>query len=197
MKRRADVHFVADVRSVVLGRPARFSNDDADDRFAQDRLERAARLAGFTEIEFFAEPIAAAHGYARADQVGGDAPLREEIVFAADFGGGTSDFTLYRVRSDARAFEGSDVLAMGGVSVAGDALDSGIMRRRIAPHFGTGVKYQVPFGSNILTMPVHLMERICHPAEISLLGRRDTYEFLKNVQDWALGQEDRKKMKRL
>ena len=64
MKRRADVHFVADVRSVVLGRPARFSNDDADDRFAQDRLERAARLAGFKEIEFFAEPIAAAHGYA-------------------------------------------------------------------------------------------------------------------------------------
>jgi hypothetical chaperone protein len=71
------------------------------------------------------------------------------------------------------------------------------MRHRISPYFGTGVQYQVPFGSNHLTMPSHLMERICHPAEISLLRRQDTLEFFRNVKQWALGSEDREKMDRL
>jgi hypothetical chaperone protein len=86
---------------------------------------------------------------------------------------------------------------MGGVSVAGDALDSALMRHRISLHFGTGVQYQVPFGSNVLTMPKVLMERICHPAEISLLRKQDTMEFLRNVQQWSLSGEDEAKMERL
>jgi hypothetical chaperone protein len=86
---------------------------------------------------------------------------------------------------------------MGGVSVAGDALDSSLMRHRISPYFGTGVRYKVPFGSNVLTMPIHLMERICHPAEISLLRKQDTMQFFRNVRQWSLGEEDREKMERL
>ncbi|MGZ3689015.1 MAG: Hsp70 family protein [Bdellovibrionota bacterium] len=187
MRRRANAHYGQDVTRVILGRPARFAPEEADDRFAEGRLERAARIAGFTSIEFFPEPVAAAVGYE-----GGTA---DSLVLAADYGGGTSDFTVYRL--GAREFRPSDVIGMGGVSVAGDALDSALMRQRISPHFGTGVKYQVPFGSNILTMPVHLMERICHPAEISLLRRQDTYEFLRNVQQWSLGEQDREKMERL
>jgi hypothetical chaperone protein len=86
---------------------------------------------------------------------------------------------------------------MGGVPLAGDALDASLMRERVSLHFGTGVQYKVPFGSNVLTMPRHLMERICHPGEISLLRRQDTMEFLKNVQQWSLGDEDRFKMDNL
>jgi hypothetical chaperone protein len=192
LRKRANTFFGEDVTRVVLGRPARFAPDDADDRYAEARLERAARIAGFTEIEFFAEPVAAALGYSKED---GRNQTQQELVLAADFGGGTSDFTLYQMGS--REFRSSDVLSMGGVSLAGDALDSAIMRHRISPYFGTGVRYQVPFGSNILTMPPHLMERICHPGEISLLRKQDTFEFLKNVKQWSLGAEDRKKMDRL
>jgi hypothetical chaperone protein len=194
MRRRANAHFGEDVTRVVLGRPARFAADDADDRYAEGRLERAARIAGFKEIEFFPEPIAAAFGYGHnMDAEGGAA--QSSLVLAADYGGGTSDFTVYRLGS--RAFQPSDVIAMGGVSVAGDALDSAIMRRRISTHFGTGVRYKVPFGSNILTMPTHLMERICHPAEISFLRRQDTLEFFRNVKQWSLGAGDNEKMERL
>ena len=191
MRRRANAHYGEDVTSVVLGRPARFAFDEADDRYAEGRLERAARIAGFKNIEFFPEPIAAAFGYGRS----AESTRREELVLAADFGGGTSDFTVYRLGEE--NFRASDVIAMGGLSVAGDALDSAIMRKRIAPLFGTGVQYQVPFGSNILTMPPHLMERICHPGEISLLRKQDTLEFFRNVQQWALGPEDREKIERL
>jgi hypothetical chaperone protein len=189
VRRRANAHFGEDVTRVVLGRPARFAPDEADDRYAEGRLESAARLAGFKEIHFFEEPVAAAFGYDRS----GD--KSNELVLAADFGGGTSDFTVYRL--NANRFQRSDVISMGGVSVAGDALDSSLMRRRISPYFGTGVRYKVPFGSNILTMPPHLMERICHPGEISLLRKQDTLEFFRNVQQWSLGDEDRAKMERL
>lgn len=193
MRRRANAHFGEDVTSVVLGRPARFALDDADDRFAEGRLERAARIAGFKTIEFLHEPVAAAIGYKETPNPGGGA--RESLVLAADYGGGTSDFTVYRL--GAEGFRPEDVIAMGGVSVAGDALDSALMRERISPWFGTGVHYRVPFGSNVLEMPRLLMERICHPAEISLLRKQDTMEFFRNVQQWALGEGDRAKMDRL
>jgi hypothetical chaperone protein len=80
------------------------------------------------------------------------------------------------------------------VSVAGDALDGTFMRHRISNHFGTGVEYKVPFGSNVLTMPVWLMEKLCSPADISLLRKRDTMEFFRNVRQWSLGGDDREKM---
>jgi hypothetical chaperone protein len=191
LRKRANAHFGEDVKHVVLGRPARFAEDDADDLYAQGRLEQAARLAGFTHIEFLPEPVAASMGYESESVLGAKSP----VILTVDYGGGTSDFTVYQLRG--KSFQPSDVLAMGGVSIAGDALDAALMRKRISLHFGTGVKYQVPFGDNTLTMPRNLMERICHPGEISLLRKQDTMEFLRNVQQWSLGPADRAKMDRL
>lgn len=188
MRRRANTYFKKDVDSVLLGRPARFSLDDADDQYAEYRLERAARLAGFKNIAFSPEPVAAAHEFKTT--------LKEEkIVFVADFGGGTSDFTIVKIGPG--LFQKKDVLAIGGINLAGDALDACVMRKRISAHFGATVQYQVPFGSNILTMPTGLMEKICSPADISLLRERDTIEFFKNVQSWSLKSEDRRKMDNL
>lgn len=188
MRRRANDHFQKDVDSVLLGRPARFSDDDADDRFAQDRLQTAANKAGFKNVAFCPEPLAAAYEFKST-------LTSPKIVFVADFGGGTSDFTVIRLTPG----EGTDVevLALGGVSFAGDALDGSIMRSRVSKHFGAEVQYQVPFGSNVLTMPKHLMEKICSPAEISVLRERDTQEFFRNVKSWSLGAEDHQKMDNL
>src|SRR5262245_10220865 len=139
MRARANRYFDADVTRVVLGRPARFARDDADDAFAQYRLERAARTAGFTAIDFLPEPIAAAREF-RATLSG------PKNVLVADFGGGTSDFTVLRMRRE--RYDRSDVLAIGGVSVAGDAFDAALMRHHVARHFGAEVTYRVPFGTN-------------------------------------------------
>ncbi len=59
MREQADRHFDADVARVVLGRPAKFSADPPEDRLAEERLERAARIAGFREVSFCPEPVAA------------------------------------------------------------------------------------------------------------------------------------------
>jgi hypothetical chaperone protein len=188
MRRRGNVHFQQDVTRVVLGRPARFAEDDGDDLYAQSRLEIAAKKAGFTQVEFVPEPIAAACEFRSTLE-------NEKIVFVADFGGGTSDFTVMRMKPG--PFHPSDVLAIGGVPRAGDALDGSIMRARLSSYFGADIKFQIPFSSNILKMPLHLMEKICSPADISLLMKRDVMEFLKNIERWATQVEDKTKMQRL
>ena len=60
LRRKGNDHFGQDVSRLVLGRPARFAEDDGDDFYAQSRLEIAAKKAGFTAVEFVPEPIAAA-----------------------------------------------------------------------------------------------------------------------------------------
>jgi hypothetical chaperone protein len=188
MRARANAYFETDVTRVLLGRPARFSADDADDTRAQYRLERAARVAGFRQISFCPEPVAAAREFRST--------LRErKVVLVGDFGGGTSDFTILQMRDG--PFESRDVLAIGGVSVAGDAFDSAIMRRHIGKHFGTDVKYKVPFGSNVLQMPPALMEKICSPADASLLQTADAMTFLRNLKDWSLGEHDERAIEQL
>jgi hypothetical chaperone protein len=188
LRRKGNDHFGQDVSRLVLGRPARFAEDDGDDLYAQSRLEIAAKKAGFTEVEFVPEPIAAACEF-RATLQG------EKIVFVADFGGGTSDFTVMRMQPG--PYRPSDVLAIGGVPRAGDALDGSVMRERLSPYFGADIRFQIPFSSNILKMPLHLMEKICSPADVSLLMKRDVMEFLKNIEKWAIKQEDKNKMQRL
>jgi len=188
MRKRANEHFGQDVDRVVMGRPARFAVDDLDDNFAQHRLEEAARRAGFKSIEFCPEPLAAAYEFRQSLD-------RAKLVLVADFGGGTSDYTV--VRMDRGEELKAEVLAIGGVPVAGDALDGAVMRHRLAPYFGSDISYTIPFSSNVLRLPSHLMERICSAADISLLGKRDVKEFLRNVQQWAGEPESKRKLDRL
>jgi len=188
MRERADRFFGARVTRALLGRPARFSDDPAEDALAEQRLRAAAELAGFSSVAFCPEPVAAARDFR-------DELARETLMLVGDFGGGTSDYSLVMIGPG--GFELSDVLAIGGVSVAGDALDGAIMRGQIAREFGADVRYRVPFGENVLTMPKPLMQKLCSPAEMSLLARRDAQSFLSDVKSWALGDDDRRHIDQL
>ncbi|MEZ4293487.1 MAG: Hsp70 family protein [Polyangiaceae bacterium] len=188
MRERANEHFGVSVERVVLGRPAKFSAREEEDACAQDRLERAARLAGFTEVSFCPEPVAAAHDFHLDLE-------RPSHVLVADFGGGTSDFTVVRMHRG--GFSPDDVLALGGVSLAGDVLDGCIMRRKVARHFGADVTYKVPMGHNVLPMPRPIIEKLCSPADMTVLRHRDILAFLEDVKAWSLGKDDRRRMDQL
>ena len=190
MRNRANAHYGVDVKRAVLGRPARFAADDLDDDFAERRLRTAAERAGFEEIHFLPEPVAAAREFRAA--FSGEA---SGCVLVCDFGGGTSDFTVMRLGD--KPFVRSDVLAIGGVPVAGDALDASIMRSHVAKNFGADVAYRVPMGSNVLTMPPQITEQLCSPAHLSILRRPDIAEFLRNVRSWALDAGERDKLDQL
>jgi hypothetical chaperone protein len=186
MRQRADAFFGTEVRRAVLGRPVHFDGDD--DAFAEARLRGAAELAGFEEVHFLPEPVAAARAF-------GAAADREELALIGDFGGGTSDFTVLRIGP--RTLGRGDVLAVGGVAVAGDALDAAIMRADVARHFGAEVQYRAPFGQNVLRMPSGIVQHLCSPAHLSILQRRDIASFLADVRRWSLTDEDRRRIDQL
>src|SRR6186713_2068576 len=107
LKGKAEAFAGREITAVVHGRPVRFvDDDDRADARAQQVLEAIARRAGFRDIAFVYEPIAAAHHYEQTVQ-------SEELALIADIGGGTSDFSLIRVGGTS-----SDrVLATAGVHV--------------------------------------------------------------------------------
>lgn len=186
LRLRADAHFGAEVRRVLLGRPVHF--DGEDDTFAESRLRKAAEVAGFEEVQFLPEPVAAARAFGAEAQ-------REELALIGDFGGGTSDFTVLRIGP--RTLGRSDVLSVGGVAVAGDALDASLMRAQVGRHFGAEVQYRAPFGNNVLRMPHGIVQHLCSPAHLSILQRRDVASFLADVRRWSLAKEDRQRLDQL
>ena len=98
LKHKAEAFAGQEITTVVHGRPVRFvDDDDRADARAQAVLEAIARRAGFRDVAFVYEPIAAAHHYEQTVQ-------GEELALIADIGGGTSDFpSSVSARSAARA----------------------------------------------------------------------------------------------
>ncbi len=85
----------------VVGRPVRFSGAESnkDDEWAVTRLRTAFSNAGFDDLIFEYEPIGAAYYYEmRLDH--------DELILVADFGGGTSDFSLLQVGPSFRRTSG-------------------------------------------------------------------------------------------
>ncbi len=162
LKAKADEVTRQDVKRVVMGRPAVFSSVPEEDQLAQDRLHMAARLAGFEEIHFQYEPIAAAFAYeARIDQ--------PERVLVGDFGGGTSDFTVVQLdpQRQGRTDRAGDILATGGLPVAGNKYDSATMWHKLTPRFGRGATYE-SWGKR-LEVPDTLHRQICQWDQIVFL----------------------------
>lgn len=121
---------------VVLGRPVFFVDDDAErDARAQATLATAAQAAGFADVRFQFEPIAAALDYEQ--QVS-----QEQIVLVADIGGGTSDFSVVRVgpQRRVRADRRDDILASHGVHIAGTDFDRQIELAALLPLAGLGAR---------------------------------------------------------
>ena len=175
-----------DVRRVLLGRPAVFHTDPARDRLAQDRLERAAAMAGFEEVRFRFEPIAAA----RAFEEGLD---REVLCLVGDLGGGTSDFTVMRLGPGRVGRDrAEDVLGADGVSVAGDDLDAVLVRRKVLPRLGYGAMYR-PLGRPI-PVPTSLHVAMTSWHALSFVNTPDN---LAELEKWMRTADDREGLRRL
>lgn len=188
LKKRSEKLLKTEITKVVIGRPARYSMDDVADGFALHRMQKAAEFAGFKDIEFVPEPLAAALEYRRHLQ-------SEKTVLIGDFGGGTSDFTVMKMSP--KSFAKEDVLGVDGCPLAGDALDSIFMSERLNKSFGAQAGYRLPMSSNILTMPIGVIERLNKPAHIVHLKEKETYNFIREVQKCTLKDQDKELIQRL
>jgi hypothetical chaperone protein len=170
-------------KRIVVGRPVHFSGgDDAeDDAFAERRLRAAIAAAGFDDIVFEYEPVAAAYYYeSRLDH--------DELVLIADFGGGTSDFSLVRVGPGARAGGARRILGNDGVGIAGDALDAKILHHLVSPSLGMGSHYRSMTGKE-LPVPVWLYAKLRRWHHLSFLKSKRTTELLSEIADQSLEPE--------
>ena len=188
MKTRADKHLGIEVESVVLGRPALYSRVEKNDSLAQKRMLEAATIAGFKNVTFCPEPLAAGLDYKNES-------TDSKIVLMADFGGGTSDFTLMKFHQG--KYSKDDILGISGVFLAGDAIDGVTMKKFISPHFGSKFEYKFPMGQNILKFPKLLLEKLCSPAYITHLRERDTWEYLKEIQKNSIDESSKNQIDQL
>jgi hypothetical chaperone protein len=149
---------------------------EADEALALKRLQTAGELAGFREVSFELEPVAAAYQY--ETQLDHD-----ELVLIGDFGGGTSDFTLAYLGPGRKKDGRSPVIGTSGVAIAGDTFDSRIMMRLVAPKLGLGSHY-VSLGKE-LPVPVWVYTQLASWHHMFLLKDPKTMGVLREVKNQA------------
>jgi hypothetical chaperone protein len=163
---------------VVLGRPVRFAGaeNETDENLALERLRAAAELAGFSDVTFEFEPVAAAYQYeTHLDH--------DELVLIGDFGGGTSDFTLAQLGPGRKRTGRNPVVGTSGVAIAGDTFDSRIMMNLVAPKLGLGSHY-VSLGKE-LPVPVWVFSQLSSWHRMFLLKEPKTMAVLREVRNQA------------
>jgi len=181
LRARAAAAVGAPLERAVLGRPVYFVDDDpARDAAAEAALREAAASAGFRQVEFQYEPIAAAFDHERS-------VARDETVLVADIGGGTSDFSVVRVgpaRKDA-VDRRRDILANHGVHIAGTDFDRRVELASILPLLGFGAlgpsidgapPREVPSAVYFDLATWHLINTVYNPQRVvELRGMRAFY----------------------
>lgn len=165
---------------LMLGRPVSFAGaeDDEMNEQAQQRLAGAAGRAGFADVRFELEPIAAAYHYERGLK-------RSELALVADFGGGTTDFCLMRLGPERhRSHERhKDIVTTGGVGVAGDDLDAAIIEHLVCPQLGQGSTY-VEMGKE-MPIPRSYYYKLARWHHLSFLRGKRTRAELDRLQRLA------------
>jgi hypothetical chaperone protein len=166
------------ISKAVLGRPVYFVDDDpARDALAAATLERAARAAGFDDVAFEFEPIAAALDHEQR-------AIDDELVLVADIGGGTSDFSLVRVGPERRGRDDRrpDILGSHGVHVAGTDFDRRVALVSVLPPLGLGARGPVNRGAR--EVPSAIYHDLATWHRINLCYRPTRVAELRAMSDW-------------
>jgi hypothetical chaperone protein len=156
---------------VAAGRPVVFAGEQPDDALAVARLHEAYTLAGLDQVALEFEPLGAAYWYARTLK-------RDETVLVADFGGGTSDFSVIRfTRHDGKL--STEPLAHTGVGVAGDTFDYRLVDHLVAPQLGKRSRYR-SFDKS-LPFPAYVHAAFAHWHQLSWLKAPQTMRDLREL----------------
>jgi hypothetical chaperone protein len=125
LKKRAEGLLLENIDGVTLGRPVKFSDSAEKDRLAEDTLRQAACAAGFRDVSFEYEPVAAALYYETMLD-------RSQNALIFDFGGGTLDIAIMRIGDP----HNRHLYASGGIDIAGSDFDRAMIQKRLLPNFG-------------------------------------------------------------
>ncbi len=139
IKQKSESALQREVTNTVIGRPVNFQglNSERANQQAESILSNAAQRAGFAEVDFQFEPVAAGLDY--------ESQLTEDkTVLVVDIGGGTTDCSLLRMGPSYRTrMERQDsLLGHSGSRVGGNDLDIHLAFNSLMPAFGKGSTQQ-------------------------------------------------------
>ena len=135
IKDKAELLAGREVNTLVAGRPVHFvDGNEKADKEAEAQLKSIFMAAGFKDIRFQYEPIAAAFAH---ELKMGD---KECLAVVMDIGGGTSDFTIMRLsgRAIKKLDRQDDILANAGIRLGGNDFDRALSLKAFMPLLGMG-----------------------------------------------------------
>ncbi|MDF2233375.1 Hsp70 family protein [Albimonas sp. CAU 1670] len=174
VKARAEAASGRRFASALSGRPVRFHADPARDARAEADLRACYLAAGFEDVRFMYEPEAAAlaaHGLGRPGETG----------LVIDIGGGTSDFSAFRVEGGRVA-----ILASHGVRLGGTDFDHAVSMSHAMPLLGLGGELREPMGGALRPVPNATYVELSTWATIPFLYTRETERLVEGMAKEAV-----------
>lgn len=162
-------------RRVVVGRPVEYAGARPDPTLARQRYDLMLKDFG-VELHYVYEPLGAAYSYAQR-------LTDPATILIADFGGGTTDFSVVTV-AEAGASRRCTPLAAAGVGIAGDRFDQRIVSHLLLPLLGKGGTYR-SFGK-VLEIPGGYFNDFADWSRLALMRNRRTLEELRKLHRDAL-----------
>ncbi|MGH6620508.1 MAG: Hsp70 family protein [Alphaproteobacteria bacterium] len=162
-------------RRIVVGRPVQYAGAHPDPALARERYDRMFEGFG-AEIHYVYEPLGAAFSYAAR-------LTRPATILVADFGGGTSDFSIVQVAEPGSARRCTP-LGTAGIGIAGDRFDYRILDRLVLPMLGKGGAYR-SFGKT-LEIPRSYFTDFGDWSRLALMRNRRTMDELARLRTGAL-----------
>ncbi|MFC3165053.1 Hsp70 family protein [Ciceribacter thiooxidans] len=166
-------------KRLVVGRPVHFAGASADPALAVTRYNEALTRLGFPEIHYVYEPVAAAFYFAQH-------LTHDATVLVADFGGGTTDYSLIRFETSGGRVTARPV-GHSGVGIAGDQFDARIIDHLVAPEIGKGSRFS-SFGK-VLDVPSNYYTSFSRWNQLSVFKTSREYVDLKGLVRQALEPE--------
>ncbi|MGL3606509.1 Hsp70 family protein [Rhizobium sp. G187] len=168
-----------DAKRLVVGRPVHFAGASADPALATTRYNEALTRLGFPEIHYVYEPVAAAFYFARTLK-------QDATVLVADFGGGTTDFSLIRFETEGGKLKATPI-GQSGVGIAGDQFDARIIDQLVAPEIGKGSQFK-SFGK-LLDVPSNYFLAFSRWNQLSVFKTMKEFTDLKSLVRQAMEPE--------
>lgn len=160
---------------IVVGRPVEYAGSRPDEVLARTRYDAMFRRFGI-DLHYVYEPLGAAFSYASR--------LEEPAtILVADFGGGTSDFSIVQVAARGAARR-CVPLGSAGVGIAGDRFDYRILDNLVLPMLGKGGSYR-SFDKE-LEIPRSYFADFADWSRLALMRNRRTMEELARLQKTAV-----------
>ncbi|MBX5047787.1 Hsp70 family protein [Rhizobium lentis] len=169
----------SNVSRIVTGRPVHFAGASPDPALATERYNEALSRFGFPEIHYVYEPVAAAFYFAQNLK-------QDATVLVADFGGGTTDYSLIRFETVAGRLTATPI-GHSGVGVAGDHFDYRMIDNIVAPLIGKGSHFKS--FDKILEVPSNYYSSFGRWNQLSIFKTTREFEDLKKLVRTSLEPE--------